>query len=160
MRAVGLLLLVVILVVGYRALTSSPSVIVVSGAPPQATTPSSAPPANPALTAAVDSSNAPGNAAPSMDGCFAPAHDYNASIPDAIIVPPGHLLVASFFRPGQPEQATVLTPGTWRNDAGWTFGVTFDYPRCPQDRVEREAAAHAGRRGGAYLGVDQGFSLS
>jgi hypothetical protein len=96
-----------------------------------------------------------GTAIPS---CQATATDYDTTVPAGFDVPAGHLLVVSFFRPGEPEQVTVLTAGTWRNADGFTLGTTYDYPGCPLDRVEGEARDHAQRRGGAYLGVDQAFA--
>ena len=73
-------------------------------------------------------------------------------------MPPGHVFVASFFN-GPPEQVTILSSGVWRNDQGWTFGVTYDYStECPMDRIEREAQIHANKRNGVYLGHDQAFT--
>lgn len=87
-----------------------------------------------------------------------PSRDYNRTVPETLVVPDGHLMVASFFYPDQPELVTVLTPGTWSNVNGYTFGVTYDYTNCPQEKVVADAQAHAARRGGEYLGINEAFS--
>jgi hypothetical protein len=148
MRLIGLLLLIAILIVGWRAVTTNPVVYITGAQPPGHIAP--AQPSSPMQAA--------NSVAPSQEDCFAPKHDYNTSIPAALTVPDGPLLVASFFRPSDTERVAVLTPGTWHNTSGWTFGVTFDYPNCPLERVVAEANAHAARRGGSFLGVDVGFS--
>lgn len=115
-----------------------------------------APRAQPVVLPASEA--APPEAAVAVESCVTQKHDFNASVPSSVDVSDGHLLVASFFQPGQPEQVSVLSPGTWRNDAGWTFGAAWDYQNCPQERVMNEAQSHALRRSGNFLGVDQGLS--
>jgi hypothetical protein len=158
MRVIGLILLIAVLFVAWRITFGSqpPQVIVreIAAVPESAEVEQAAPPLPPARE--------PDSPPPAVtaEDCYAPKRDYNTSVPSTLSVPPGHLMVASFFRPGEPEQVSVLTAGTWRNSSGWTFGVTFDYPNCPLERVISEAQGHANRRGGNFLGVDQGFSRS
>src|SRR5690606_13376957 len=114
---------IAVAIVGWRVITL-PTAVYTGGVLPPVQAPVSlpAPPARQAVQV-VDQPAAP----PPAENCFAPKVDFNSSIPATLSVADGHLLVASFFRPGEPEQVSVLPPGIWRNTSGWTFGVTFEY---------------------------------
>jgi hypothetical protein len=158
MRLIGFLLLVAVIIVGWRVFTFPPTSYVTNPPAPVAQVPVQlAPQRQFAAPVSTDNLSVPEPQEPVAFNCDATAHDYNASSPTILSVPQGHRLVVSFFSPGQQEQVTVLGSGEWKNP-GWLVGSTYLYNGCPQDRVSEQAAAHASRRSGDYLGVGAGFN--